>query len=170
MPIVSLKELKALLPRGKRLAGIDHGAKTWGLALSNPELTIATPLKTIQRSKFTLDVAKLAAVCREYEVAGFIIGMPFNMDDTSGPRTDSVKHFADNLIKAREILGFEPLIAFQDERLSTHAAEHLLIEDLDMSWKKRKGVIDAHAACPILQAALGAMKGLNCHIAVSVIR
>ena len=60
MPIVPLKELRASLPKGKRLIGIDQGAKTWGLAVSDPSLSLATPLKTILRSKFTLDVKILA--------------------------------------------------------------------------------------------------------------
>jgi putative Holliday junction resolvase len=157
MPIVSLKELKEKLPRGKRLMGIDHGEKTWGLALADPGLKMATPFKTIRRTKFTQDVAELAKLCREYEVAGFVIGMPYNMDGTSGPRVDSVTHFGDNLIRARDVLGFDPLIAFHDERLSTWAAEQALIDDLDMSREKRKQVIDAQAAAGILQAAL------DCH-------
>jgi putative Holliday junction resolvase len=154
MPVVSLKELKDKLPRGKRLMGIDHGEKTWGLALANPDLTVATPFRTIRRTKFSQDILELGKLCREYEVAGFVIGMPFNMDGTSGPRADSVKHFADNLMKAREALGFDPLITFHDERLSTYAAEQALIDDLGMSREKRKSVIDAMAAAGILQAAL----------------
>jgi len=157
MPVVSLKELKQKLPRGKRLMGVDQSARNLGLALSNPELTIATPLKTIQRTKFKADVAALAAVCREYEVAGFVIGLPLNMDDTEGPRTDSVRHFGDNLIAAKETLGFDPLIAFQDERLSTFEADQFLSAEMGMSRDKRKAVIDAHAAAHILQAALERM-------------
>lgn len=151
MPVVSLKELKERLPKGKRLVGIDHGAKTWGLALSNPELTIATPFKTIRRGKFAADVARLKEICREYEVGGLVIGMPYNMDGSMGPRCDSVKHFADNLLG---VGGMDILIAFQDERLSSAAAEEALIEDLDMSREKRSARIDAHAAMWILQAAL----------------
>lgn len=158
MAIVSLKELKARLPAGKRLMGIDHSPKMWGLALSGPEMAYATPFKTIRRTKFQPDVAQLAKLCREYGVEGFVIGFPLNMDGTAGPRTDSVRHFADNLLKARDVFGFEPLIAFQDERLTTYGAGQILIEDLDMSGQKRKDIIDALAAAQILQAALEAMK------------
>jgi putative Holliday junction resolvase len=154
MAIIPLKELKTHLPRGKRLMGIDHGEKTLGLALSNPDLTIATPFKTIQRTKFTQDIVTLAKICSEYEVFGFVIGLPLNMDGTEGPRVQSVKHFSDNLLKATEALGFEPLIAFFDERLSTYAAEQSLIDDLDMRRDKRKAVIDAAAAAHILKGAL----------------
>jgi putative Holliday junction resolvase len=158
MPIVSLKELKINLPRGKRVMGIDHSARAWGLALSNPEMTIVTPLKTIRRTKFSVDVRALAGVCREYEVAGFVIGLPLNMDGSTGPRVDSVRHFADNLMAAREILGFDPLIAFHDERLSTFSAEQAMIDDLALSREKRAARIDAHAAACILQSAVDAVR------------
>ncbi|MDD9900965.1 MAG: Holliday junction resolvase RuvX [Alphaproteobacteria bacterium] len=157
MPLVSLKELKALLPAGKRLAGIDQSKNALGIALSNPELTLATPLKTIPRKKFKDDVATLSALAVEYAIAGFVIGLPLNMDGSSGPRTDSVKHFADNLLKEKEALGFDPLITFFDERLSTHAAEQVLIDDLDLSRKKRAKVIDAQAAAQILQGTLDSL-------------
>src|SRR5689334_22496610 len=101
MAIVTLKELRAALPKGKRLIGIDHGAKTWGLAVSNPELTMATPLRTIDRGKFKEDVGALAAICVEYGVGGFVIGLPLGMDGSEGPRVDSVRHFAENLLQAR---------------------------------------------------------------------
>lgn len=154
MAIVTLKDLKSALPKGRRLMGIDQSKKALGLALSNPELTIATPLKTIPRVKFTEDVKALAAVCREYEVGGFVVGLPLNMDGTEGPRVDSVKHFALNLLNARAALGFDPVIAFADERLSTYAADELLSEHTRMSRQERDGVIDQLAAQMILQSAL----------------
>ncbi|MBI1214367.1 MAG: Holliday junction resolvase RuvX [Alphaproteobacteria bacterium] len=157
MAIVAIKELKTALPAKTRLLGIDHGSKTWGLALADPGLTIATPLKTIRRTKFTENLRELAALCKEYEVGGFIIGLPLNMDDSEGPRAQSVRHFGFNLLKEKEQLGFEPVIAFFDERLSTHAAEQLLIDDLDMKRGKRKEIIDAMAAAHILQGALDAL-------------
>lgn len=154
MPILSLKELKDALGPGKRLMGIDHGMKTWGLALADPSLKIATPLTVIRRTKFRDDIQKLAALCREYEVGGFVIGLPLNMDGSHGPRAESVTHFAQNLDSAAEVLGFSPPIALFDERLSTWATEQALIEDLDMSRKKRAQHIDAHAAAHILRGAL----------------
>lgn len=158
MPLIPLKDLKTALPPGARLMGIDQGAKTWGLALSDPDLSYATPFKTLKRTKFLPDVAALGALCRDYGVKGLVIGLPLNMDGSAGPRTDSVRHFADNLLKAKETLGFDPLIAFYDERLSTHAAEQVLIDDLNMRHDKRKDVIDALAAAHILQGALDALK------------
>lgn len=151
--IVELSALKALLPKGKRLIGIDHGSKTWGLAVSSPDLMLATPLTTIKRTKFSLDIVKLATLCKEYGAAGFIIGLPLNMDGSSGPRVDSVRHFAQNLIDAKEVLGFEPVLAFFDERLSTYAVEDLMLTH-DVSRKKRAAAVDKLAAATILQGAL----------------
>lgn len=157
MAVVTLKELKTALPKGKRLMGIDQSKRALGLAISNPDLTIATPLCTIARSKFTQDVKALAAVCGEYAVGGFVIGLPLNMDDSEGPRVDSVKHFADNLMQARETLGFDPLIAFFDERLTTEAVKDFLEEQANISRKRRNKIIDQLAAQMILQGALEKM-------------
>jgi len=153
MAIFELKELKIHLPKGKRLMGIDHGSKTWGLAVSTPELNIATPLTTIKRSKFKLDIVKLANLCEDYNIAGFIIGLPLNMDGSEGPRVDSVRHFAVNLINAKDELGFEPIIAFFDERLSTFEMTDFLLEQ-NIRHKNHKKVIDKLAAQTILQGAL----------------
>ena len=157
MAVVTLKELRGELPKGKRLMGIDQSKKALGLAISNPDLTIATPLRTIERTRFTQDVKVLAAVCKEYAVGGFVIGLPLNMDDSEGPRVDSVRHFADNLIQARDTFGFAPLIAFFDERLSTYAVDDFLQEHAHISRKRRDKVIDQLAAQMILQGALEKM-------------
>lgn len=157
MAIVAIKELKTALPPRARLMGLDHGEKTLGLALANPALTMATPLKTLRWKKFTEIIAGLGAICKEYEVGGFVIGLPFNMDGSEGARAQSVRHFGFNLLKEKEKLGFEPVISYFDERLSTYAAEQLLIDDLSMRRDKRKDIIDAMAAAHILQGALEAM-------------
>lgn len=157
MAIITLKELKAALPKGKRLMGIDHGKKTWGLAVSNPELTIAMPLKTIARTKFSKDIVSLSMICKEYNVGGFVIGLPLHMDESEGPRVDSVRHFAENLQAAQDVLGFDPPVAFFDERLSTYAVEDFLNEHARLSRKKRDAVVDKLAAQVILQGALEKM-------------
>lgn len=158
MPIVTIKELAAHLPPRTRLLGVDHGTKKLGLALSNPDLTLATPLKTLACSNFSEYVKNLSEVCKEYNVGGFVIGLPFNMDGSEGPRAQSVRHFADNLLKAKDRLGMAPAIAFWDERLSSFAAEQTLIDDFDMPRKKRDDVIDQMAAVYILKGALDAVK------------
>ncbi len=154
MAIVTLKELKVSLIKGRRLMGIDHSKRNWGLAISNPDLTIATPLQTISCTKFGQDVEKLAELCKEYGVGGFVIGLPLNMDESEGARVDSVRHFAENLLQAKDVFGFEPLIAFFDERLSTFAVEDFLNEHAHLSRKRRAAVIDKLAAQLILQEAL----------------
>lgn len=158
MPVVELNKIKEHLPKRKTLLGIDHGTKTWGLAIADHRLSIATPLKTILFTKFSKNILELAEICKEWEVGGFIIGLPLNMDGTSGPRVESVRHFGDNLINAKNTLGFDPVIAFFDERLSTHTVESFLIEEIDLSREKRAQVIDKLAAQVILQGALNKIK------------
>ena len=156
MPITELTQLCAQLPPGKRLMGIDHSKKAWGLAVSTPDLGMATPLSVITAAKFSDGVAQLADLCREYKAGGFVIGLPLNMDDSEGPRAQSVRHFADNLIAAKDKLGFEPVIAFFDERLSTAAVEDFLQEH-KVPPHKRAAAIDKLAARMILQGALDAL-------------
>ncbi len=151
MPVVEIKDLRALLPPKTRLMGIDHSSQKIGLALSNPELTVVTPLKVLTGKNFTENLKSLVALCREYAVGGFVIGLPLNMDGSTGPRAQSVRTFASNLMKAKDQLGFDPLVVFFDERLSTFAAEETLE---GLSGSKRKDVIDAQAAAQILTDAL----------------
>lgn len=160
MALVQFKDLKAALPPKSRLIGIDQGEKTLGLAISNPELTLASPLKTLMRTKFKQDVVLLAKICQEYDVRGFVIGLPLALDGSEGPRCTSVRHFADNLIAARDVLGFDPAIAFWDERLSTAGVERFLIEQADRSRKKRAKVVDSSAAGWILQGALDRLQNM----------
>jgi putative Holliday junction resolvase len=161
MPIVAIKELRKHLPPKTRLLGVDHGEKTLGLALSNHDLTIATPFKTLERTKFTENVGQLAKICKEYEVAGFVIGLPVHMNGDEGRRAESVRSFGNNLVRVKDLLGFEPVIAFWDERLSTSAMERFLIEQADASRKRRDDVIDKLAAQHILQGALDSLVHTN---------
>jgi putative Holliday junction resolvase len=158
MPIVAIKELRASLPPRSRVLGVDHGEKTLGLALSDPGLSIATPFKTLTRTKFTENVRELAKICAEYEVRGFVIGLPMHMNGDEGNRAESVRHFGNNLLREKTALGFDPVIAFWDERLSTSAMERFLIEQADVSRKRRDDVIDKLAAAHILQGALDLIK------------
>lgn len=158
MPVVAIKELKAHLPAKTRLLGVDHGEKTLGLALASHNLSIATPLKTLARTTFTENARQLATICKEYEVGGFLIGLPVHMSGAEGNRAESVRHFGNNLLRAKDILGFDPIICFWDERLSTAAMQRFLIEQADVSRKKRSAVIDKLAATHILQGALDYIK------------
>jgi len=146
--IVTLEALKPLLIRGARLLGLDLGTETIGLALSDVEFRIATPMKTLKRTKFRADAAALAKLAAEFEIAGLVLGLPLNMDGSEGPRAQATRAFVRNL---GPILPLPVLL--WDERLSTVAAERALLA-ADLSRAKRGAIIDATAAAFILQGAL----------------
>jgi len=145
---------RALCPPGRPLVGLDLGTVTLGVALSDRLWSVATPLETIKRKKFTLDAQKLEAILSAREVGGIILGLPRNMDGSEGPRAQSTRAFARNLAARGS-----PPICFWDERLSTVAAERALLE-ADTSRKKRAEVIDHVAAGYILQGALDRFRHL----------
>ncbi len=155
MPVLPLAALRVSLPKGKRLMGLDLGAKTIGLALSDAGLAIASPLETLKRTKFTADAVALKRLIDTHNVGGLVLGLPVNMDGTEGPRCQSTRQFAANLLEK-----FDIPIAFQDERLSTAAVERVLIDEADMTRKRRGAVVDKLAAAYILQGALDAMARL----------
>jgi putative Holliday junction resolvase len=145
--IVSLDSL-AGLPRLARLLGLDLGTKTIGVALSDVERRIATPLETIRRVKFTPDVRAMLALAARFEAKALVIGLPLNMDGTEGPKAQSTRAFVRNLIP------LTPLpIVLQDERMSTQAVTRTLLE-ADASRARRAEVVDKMAAAYILQGAL----------------
>jgi putative Holliday junction resolvase len=147
-PILPLAEIAPLLvPRGA-LIGLDLGTKTIGVAASDPDRRLATGVETIARKTFTADATRLLALAAERKAAGFVLGLPINMDGSEGPRAQSTRAFARNLARLTELP-----IGLWDERLSTVAVERDLIE-ANASRKKRAKVIDQHAAVFILQGAL----------------
>lgn len=136
---------------------MDLGTKTIGLAVSDSGQGIATPLKTIQRTKFTRDLETLKTVIDDYEIGGFVLGYPLNMDGSEGPRCEATRHFAQEMQNYPQIVGTDPWIALWDERLSTVSVEDFLVNTVDMSRTKRKQVVDKLAAQHILQGALDFM-------------
>ena len=152
MSISSLEPLSALKNAKTRLLGLDVGEKTVGLALSDISWTIATPMDTIRRTKFSKDIQKLQSIVAEHSVAALVIGLPINMNGTEGPRCQSTRQFATNIQEHIDIP-----ICFWDERLSTTAVTRTLLE-ADVSRKKRAQVIDKMAASFILQGALDGLK------------
>lgn len=144
-------DLKSAMVPCSRLLGLDLGAKTIGMAISDPALTIASPLETIKRSKFNNDCITLENVIAHYNVGGLVLGYPLNMNGTEGPRCQSTRQFAENLRTER---GVTLPICLWDERLSTSAVEKFLIGDVNMNRKKRKQVVDKMAAGFILQGVL----------------
>ena len=151
----TLEDFAAVLPPFTAIAGLDLGTVTIGVAVSDSLLSIATPLETIKRKKFGLDVDKLDAIIAKRALGGIVLGLPRNMDGSEGPRAQSTLAFARNL-SARCPLP----ITFWDERLSTVAAERALLE-ADTSRKRRAEVIDHVAAGFILQGALDRLRNLR---------
>jgi len=148
MPVLPLADSAALLPSRGALIGLDLGTKTIGVAASDPDRRLATPVETIARKRFGLDAKRILELAGERRAVGFVLGLPINMDGSEGPRAQATRAFARNLA------GLTPLpIALWDERLSTAAVERALIA-ADASRAKRKAVIDQHAAAYILQGAL----------------
>jgi len=145
--IVSLADLDAL-PVGKRLIGIDLGTKTIGLALSDVSRSIASPLETIRRTKFSADVKRLAELAARHGVGGLVVGLPLNMDGSEGPRAQATRAFVRNLATHLPLP-----VAFWDERLTTAAGTRTLLE-ADASRARRSDLVDKMAASYILQGAL----------------
>ena len=155
MPIVDLAALPDLLPPRARLLGLDLGEKTVGLAIATSDFSLASPLETIRRTKFSEDAEALRRICEVQGVGGLVIGLPLNMDGSEGKRARSTRQFARNL---EEIAGFTLPMAFWDERLSTVAVERFLVDEADMSRRRRGEVVDKMAAAYILQGALDALR------------
>ena len=132
----------------QRLLGLDVGEKTIGLSLSDVGRMIATPYKTIARSKFSKDVVALEAIINEQNVGGLVIGYPINMDGSEGPRCQSIRQFARNL---SEKITLPMLLA--DERMSTMAVTRIMM-DADLSRARRAELVDKMAASYILQGVL----------------
>ena len=148
IPYTSPDDFLSSIPPDKPLAGLDLGTKTIGLAISDSNLMIATPLETIFRTKFKNDIAKLQTLEAYWKPGGYVLGLPRNMDGSEGPRCQSVRSFARNLCQFTTLP-----ITFWDERLSTVSAEKYLLET-GASRKKRNEKKDNFAASIILQNAL----------------
>jgi putative Holliday junction resolvase len=146
-------ELARARPDGGKLAGLDVGTKTIGVAICDAGWHFAGPVETIRRSKFTQDFATLQTFINREKIVGLVIGLPLNMDGTDSPRTQSVRAFARNLAP------LELPILLWDERWSTQAVERAMIS-ADVSRAKRAEKIDALAAAHILQGAIDALANL----------
>jgi putative Holliday junction resolvase len=140
----------AALPADKRILGLDLGTKTIGMSTADFTLSIATPRKTITRTKFQADAKALLEFAAAEGIGLMVLGLPLNMDGTEGPRAQSTRAFARNLEKLTTI----PII-FWDERLSTAAVERTMLE-ADISRAKRADNVDKLAAAYILQGLLDA--------------
>jgi len=161
MPICTLPDLPPLLKKGSCLLGIDPGSVVIGVAVSDPNRIVASPLLGLTRKKkFADDAAAIVTIIRERNIGGIIIGLPKNMDGSEGPAAQSARAFARNLIERGGLPDPDLPIVFWDERMSSAAVERFLIGE-DMSRKRRDAVIDKAAAAYILQGALDALKNIE---------
>jgi putative Holliday junction resolvase len=151
--ILIVSELLSQLPARGALVGLDVGTKRIGVATSDPDRRLASPVETITRRTFAVDAARILALVAERKAVGFVLGLPINMDGSEGPRAQGVRAFARNLARLSQLP-----VAFWDERLSTAAVERALIAH-DVSRARRAKVIDQHAAAFILQGALDRLSG-----------
>ena len=150
MMVNGIKELRQRMGAATRLIGLDHSPTRIGVAMAELTTGVVTPIAVLRGKKFTENAASLAKLCKDYEISTLILGLPLNMDGSEGPRAQSVRHFALNLERAKDQLGFKPLIAFMDERLSSFDAD----ERLDGGSSKARDMQDAVAAAVMLEDAL----------------
>ena len=143
------RELRAAVPAGSRVMGLDVGTKTIGLALSDTRLVIASPLETLRRrGRFRDDAAALLLLFDRHTIGGIVIGLPLTLAGTDGPRTQSVRQFTRNLLAIRDL----PVVLW-DERLSTAAVTREMIA-ADLTSRRRGEIVDRVAAAYILQGYL----------------
>jgi putative Holliday junction resolvase len=151
MPLFNLSELRGRLARDQRLIGLDPGSRIIGVALSDVRLSLASPYGTIRRGKLKDVAAELVAIARKEGAGGMVVGLPLSMDGSVGPAAQGVHDWA---LALSEATGLP--VGLWDERLSSVAVNRLLVEEADLSRKKRAGAVDRMAAAWILQGALDA--------------
>ena len=152
MAVFNLMELRAALPRGVRLIGLDPGAKLVGVALSDVSLVLASPYGALKRAKLAANAGEIAAIGRKEGAGGLVVGLPLGMDGSFGPAAQAAKDWGKALAEAAGLP-----VAFWDERLSSAAVNRAMIE-ADLSRAKRAERVDAAAAAYMLQAALDASR------------
>jgi putative Holliday junction resolvase len=153
MAIFNIKQLRAALPDGKRLIGLDPGAKIIGVALSDVGLMLASPHTALKRAKLAANAAEIAAIARIQDAAGLVVGLPLGLDGSFGPAAQAARDWTRSLSDATGLPA-----AMWDERLSSAAVNRFLIAEADMTRQKRAAKVDQMAAAYMLQAALDASK------------
>ncbi|ENZ81674.1 MULTISPECIES: Holliday junction resolvase RuvX [Caulobacter] len=156
MPVLDIEDFAAALPQYAPIVGLDPGEKTIGVAVSDVTRTVASPLALIEKTKFTKDAETLFKLMDSRAAVGIVVGLPMNMDGTEGVRCQSNRALARNILRLKPDLP----ITFWDERLSTAAVTRVLIDEHDVSRKRRDEVVDKMAAGWILQGALERLRGL----------
>lgn len=155
MALFNLTELRAQLPRGKRLIGLDPGAKVIGVALSDVSLTLASPYGSLPRLRLRSNADSVSKIAQKEDAGGLVVGLPLSMDGSVGPAAQAARDWT---LALSEMTGLPA--ALWDERLSSAAVNRMLIGEADLSRKKRAAVVDRAAATWILQAALDASRAV----------
>jgi putative Holliday junction resolvase len=153
MLVANVAALRASLPKGARLIGLDPGSKTIGVALSDVGLMIASAYGALKRGKLKANAAEIAAIAAKEGAGGVVVGLPLSMDGTAGPAAQAARDWATALAAA---LGMP--VALWDERLSSAAVNRMLIGEADMTRARRAAVVDKAAAAWMLQSALDATR------------
>ena len=153
MALFNMSELRAGLGRDRRLIGIDPGAKVIGLALSDVGLMLASPYGALRRGKLGVVAAEIGRIARGEGAGGLVVGWPLSMDGSMGPAAQAVRDWVRALSAETGLPA-----ALWDERLSSAAVNRHLIDELDMTRRRRAEVVDQMAAAYMLQAALDASR------------
>ena len=153
MPLFNMAELRQRLQPNQRLIGLDPGARIIGVALSDVGLILATPYGSLPRAKLAQAAAGVLTLARKEGAGGFVAGWPLSMDGTMGPAAQAARDWARALSDSTGLPG-----ALWDERLSSSAVNRFLVQELDMTRRKRAAVVDSMAAAYTLQAALDASR------------
>jgi putative Holliday junction resolvase len=156
MVVATIADLLAGMAKDERLLGLDVGERTIGLALSDVRRRLASPARTIRRTKLGQDALIIRDLIVAEGVGGLIIGLPVDMDGREGKRAEAARHFGQALDQRLAELGAARPLAFWDERLSTAAVERVLRDEADLSRERRRDLVDKMAAAYILQGALDA--------------
>ena len=154
MAIFNIRELRSTLQTGKRLIGLDPGAKIIGVALTDVGLMLASPHAALKRGKLAANAAEIAAIARKQNAGGLVVGLPLGLDGSFGPAAQAARDWARALSDATNLPA-----AMWDERLSSAAVNRFLIGEADMTRQKRAAKVDQMAAAYMLQAALDASAG-----------
>ena len=154
MPLFNMMQLRARLVPGQRLLGLDPGSRVIGVALSDVSLLLASPHASLKRGRLAANAAEIAAIAQRQNAGGLVVGLPLALDGSTGPAAQAARDWTHALSAATGLPA-----ALWDERLSSAAVNRFLIEEADMSRRRRADVVDRMAAAYLLQAALDASRG-----------
>ena len=156
---IDIIEFFHMIPDSGSILCLDLGDKRIGLAICNDTRSISTSLKTLERSKLLNDISVIKNIISENSITSIVVGRPVNLDGKPGKKSQSIRRLSEEINKSLNL----PLLLW-DERFSTQAVEKVLINELNLSRKKRQKIIDSSAACWILDGAIKALKNLNIDI------